>query len=294
MTPERLREFPSALARVSCSGERHTIRWERGDLVALDHDDPEGERALAALGATSCACLDVLGAWARQRENPGLLTALSRGPQDPVQSGGFRAAPFPHPVTTGPRNVVLAARGGAGMWRGLGPLSSSVSVTGAAVPGGAPGSHANPSSTREEDVALLAGLGHELTLRMAASVTAALLDRMEGPDGPAARPVLEASLFGRASCALRAWLGTPDLGVELEVVEPGADASLEGDASGPIRVKLPLAWVMTIWGRDLTLVAGRFCVGLYEANGRRATLMSVGSDLGPPKPLLIEVPEDEG
>jgi hypothetical protein len=88
--------------------------------------------------------------------------------------------------------------------------------------------------------------------------------------------------------------GCPDLVVELEVVEPGADARLEGDASGPIRVKLPLAWVMTVWGRDLTLVAGHFSFGLFESNGRRATLMSVSSDLGPPKPLLIEIPEDEG
>jgi hypothetical protein len=292
VTPDRLRELPSALARVSCSGERHSIRWEGGDLVALDHDDPEGERALAALGGTSCACLDVLGAWARQRENPGLLSALSRGSQDPVQTDGFRSGPFPYPVTTGPRNVVLAARGGT--WRGVSPMGSSASVTGVAVPGGAVGAHPRSSSTREEDVALLAGLGHELTLRMAATVTAMILDRMEGPGGPAARPVLEASLFGRASCALRAWLGAPDLGVELEVVESGADASLEGDASGPIRVKLPLAWVTTVWGRDLTLVAGRFCVSLFEAAGRRVALMSVGSDLGPPRPLLIEFPEDEG
>jgi hypothetical protein len=69
--------------------------------------------------------------------------------------------------------------------------------------------------------------------------------------------------------------------------------SLEGDASGSVRVKLPLAWVTTVWGRDLTVAAGRFCISLLESDGRRATLMSVGSSLGPPKPLLIEIPEDE-
>ena len=110
MTTERLRELPAAIARVNCSGERHAVRWEGGDLIALDHDDPEGERALAALGGTSCTCLAVLRAWARRKESPGLLSALSRGPQDPVQSEGLRIGPFPYPVTTGPRNVVLAAR----------------------------------------------------------------------------------------------------------------------------------------------------------------------------------------
>ena len=288
MTPDRLRELPAAIARVNCSGARHAVRWEGGDLIALDHDDPEGERALAALGGTSCTCLEVLGAWARQKESPGLLSALSRGPQDPVQTEGLRTGPFPYPVTTGPRNVVLAA--GTGRWMAMAPSGSSGSVTGIAVP---TSGHASPSSTREEDIALLAGLGHELTLRMAATVTALLLEDGWDPDGPPARPALEASLFGRASCALRAWLGDPDLDVELEVVESGAGASLEGDASGPIRVRLPLAWVMTVWGRDLTVVAGRFCISLLESDGRRATMMSVGSSLGPPKPLLIEIPEED-
>jgi hypothetical protein len=291
VTPDRLRELPAAVGRVNCSGGRHTVRWEGGDLIALDHDDPEGERALVALGGTSCTCLEVLGAWARLKESPGLLSALSRGPQDPVRTEGPPTGPFPSPFTGGPRNVVLAS--GAGRWRGMAPSGGSVSVTGIAVPGGATGGHASPSSTRLEDVALLAGLGRELTLRMAASVTAVLLQDGEDPDGPAARPALEASLFGRASCALRAWLGDPELDVELEVVEPGAAAGLEGGTSGPIRVRLPLAWVMTVWGRDLTVVAGRFCVGLLESDGRRATLMSVGSSFGPPKPLLIEIPEED-
>ena len=70
MTPDRLRELPAAIARVNCSGARHAVRWEGGDLIALDHDDPEGERALAALGGTSCTCLEVLGAWAAPEGEP--------------------------------------------------------------------------------------------------------------------------------------------------------------------------------------------------------------------------------
>ena len=138
-------------------------------------------------------------------------------------------------------------------------------------------------------MALLAGLGHELILRLAATVTASLLGRLEGADDRSVRPALEASLFGRASCAIRAWLGTPDLEVELEVVEDGADAGIDGDARGPIRLRLPLSWVITVWGRDLTVVAGRFCLAVVESNARRTKLMSVGSDLAPPRPLVVEI-----
>ena len=84
------RRSPASTARARDTPSAGTS----GNLVALDHDDPEGERALAALGGTSCACLDVLGAWSRQRENPGLLTALSRGTQDQIQVEGFRMRTF--------------------------------------------------------------------------------------------------------------------------------------------------------------------------------------------------------
>src|SRR6202044_795789 len=111
MMAELLSGLPSAIARVDCSGERHSIRWSAGDLVGLDHDDPEGERALAALGGTSCTCVDVLAAWSRQRDNPGLLTVLSRGTQDPIQAEGVPGGAFaPGLRMMSQRNMVMPAR----------------------------------------------------------------------------------------------------------------------------------------------------------------------------------------
>jgi hypothetical protein len=290
MTEGRLSQLPRAVGRVTCSGETHALRWEGGDLVALNHDDPEGERTLAALGGQSCTCLDVLGAWARQRESAALLSALSRGPQDLVRIEGFEPSRFAaYPATTVPRNVLAAGRAG-GMWRAGGSGRVIAVSTGVAVPGLATGPPAGDSSTREQDLVLLAGLGHELTLRMVATVTAALLDQLESQEGTPARPALVASTFGRASSALRTWLGAPELAVELEVTAPDREPSLSWEADAPVHLALPLGWVLTVWSRDLTVVAGRFCLGVTESSGSRTTLMSVGSDLGPPRPLTVEIP----
>jgi len=289
MTEGPLSQLPAAVARLACSGELHTIRWEGGDLEALNHADPEGERALAALGGQSCACLDVLGAWTRRRGDAAVLSALSRGPQDPVHTEGLRAGRFAaYPATTLPRNVVSPRRGG-GMWRSGAAYGSSVSMTGLAVPPGTLGRHTSTAPTPDDDVVLLAGLGHEMTLRIGATVTAALLEGLKSPEGPSLRPALEASLFGRASAALRTWLGSPELELDLEVAEPEAEPGLSWDGRGPVHLVLPLEWVMSVWGADLTVVAGRFCLGVAQWDGTRTKLTSVGSDLGSPRPLTIEI-----
>jgi hypothetical protein len=290
MTPDLLKDLPAAFARVDCTGERHAIRWEAGSLQALDHGDPEGERALAALGGTSCTCLDVLAAWSHQRENPAILTALSRGAHDPIRTQGLQPRPFPAPPPTpGLQNRVVnrATSGAAAGWVAV--TGQNARMIGRAVTIGGAGPQTGAGPTFEEDVVLLAGLGHHVPLRLVATVTAALLERLDGPDGHSVRPVLEASLFGRATSALRAWLALPDLGVELEVTAPEVDPRVHWGGVGPVELALPPRWVLDVWGRDLTVMGGRFTLALLESAGSRTTLMTVDSDLGLPRPLAVEL-----
>jgi hypothetical protein len=281
MTPETLSELPPALARLDCSGAKHTIRWERGELIALDHDDPEGERALVALGGPSCRCLDVLGSWSRQKVNVRLLSVLSRGTQDPIQIEGFNPGGIP-PRGLMPRNALVASRG---RWVSRGPQG----IATPAIIGGVQAPLSAATSTFEGDAALLSTLGHELTVRMVATVTATLLDNPASPEAVAARPALEGSLFGRAMSALRMWLAAPELDLELVVAGPNQPPGLEWDGEGPVHLSLPLDWVVRVWGRDLTVIAGRFSLGIVDSTPHRTTLTTVGSDLTSIQRLMVKI-----
>jgi hypothetical protein len=128
-----------------------------------------------------------------------------------------------------------------------------------------------------------------MTVRLVATVTASLLDPSAGGESLAARPALTASLFGRAWTALRDWLADPDLELELSVIEAGQEPTFEREATGALRVALPLEWVVWVWGRDLAIVAGRFCLGVIESTVLRTTLTSIGPDFETPKQLVVEL-----
>lgn len=76
--------IPAAEVTVLCGGGTHTVRWEAGELIAVDHGDPDGEAALAALAGETVACLELLRTWSRRRDDPHVLTLASRGPTDPL------------------------------------------------------------------------------------------------------------------------------------------------------------------------------------------------------------------
>lgn len=286
MTIRSLDGLPPAEARVTCSGERHVIRWEAGDLIALDHGDAEGERALAVLGGTTCACVDTLSAWTRRRDDPRLLTALSRGPCDVVRP---QELPPGLPMTSGPRvpHPSWVSRGGVTASRAMG--SASYSSLRSVAFGGPVGSSTSPSATAEEDIALLVGLGRSVTVRLVASVTAVLLEQMatNGPYSPRLHAVLEVSLYGRALCTLRSWLGVPNMQLDLGVIEPEETPVVEEVNDYTIGLGLPLQWVSEVWGRDLAVVAGRFSLAVVESTDPRTTLRTLGPDLGAPRLLEI-------
>lgn len=283
-----LHALQPVVAPVECSGQRHRIRWATGDLTALDHDDPDGERALVAMGGPSCACLDVLDAWGRECESTRLLTALSRGTRDPVRPQEFGGIPG-----------FLGQRGAtAGLVVNPGPRrlpprsSNAMTISGRLAPRGFAPSPMIPQPGREgpfgADLVVLANLGYPMTLRLVATVTSALLEKPGDAAHLAVRPALTASLFGRSLTALRDWLGIPHLEIELTIADAGGEPVVELVESGPMRVVLPLEWVVSVWGRDLTIVAGRFCLGVIESTASRMTLLSVGPDFEGPRRLAIE------
>jgi hypothetical protein len=242
------------------------------------------------LGGPGCTCLDVLDAWSRRRDSTGLLTVLSRGARDLVRPPALGGAPgFPYPSGTGSGIVLQRASGVAGSAIGFGQASMVGNQTARLTPGWPAGSAAGQDQTGP-DLTVLASLGFPMTVRLVATVTAHLLDGSGARDDSEARPALTASLFGRAWTALRDWMSDPDLDLDLVVAEAGQGPTFETDhLAGPMRLALPLDWVVEVWGRDLTIVAGRFSLGVIESTASRTTLLSVGPDFGAPKELVVAV-----
>jgi hypothetical protein len=279
VTRSDLGTFPSAVAHINCGGDHHTVRWEAGELISVDHGDPDGERALAALGGSSLECIDVLNAWARHRRDPRLLSALTRGFSDHVrpETDRHRAVPQGRPpgaVPGRPPGISMRGMGsytvmvGANMLISSGPSSATMEPLGS-----------------DDFIALLAGLDRDVAMRLAATVTAGLLDGNVAGVGA----VLEASLFGRVANSLVTWLGDPGLRLTLEVVQPGEPEFVEEGPEGDLRVALPLRWVTEVWGRGLAIVAGRFALAVVEATAHRVELETISSDFGPPRTLAVEL-----
>ena len=294
MNPWWLGLYP-AQATVACGEHTHRLRWEAGALQAIDHEDPEAERALAALGGERCTCVDFLDAWARHEADPRVLVLASRGPADPLaaqadwtaQLGGL--APGATPTMTsrsrmaprqllqppGRRRARAAARGQTSTAAFAAPATGRVPLK----------THA------ESELIALLGLGGGLQDRLVSTVAAAWARRFEQPDAAlsAARPTLHASMEGRLSAVLRTWIGRIDVNVELNLIE-GWQAPALSEHAGAIRAELPFAWMADVWSRDLALVFGRFCLAAWSEDGRAWTLSTVGPDLGLPALVRVELP----
>ena len=111
-----------ALATLECGGATHRLRWAEGELHALDHDDIEGERTLAALGHERCACVDALDGWERHADDLRVLVLAPRRagdalprPQDPhgwVAYGPVANQPILSVKYSDPLPELLALGGG--------------------------------------------------------------------------------------------------------------------------------------------------------------------------------------
>lgn len=155
---------PGGPATVTHSGYRAvgaaTIRWDEGELITADHGEAQGEQALAALGGTNLACLEVLKAWRRHRHDHRLLTILTTGPGDVIASDER------HGYRTGRPPMAMMRR--MQMRRGRGFMASGragrAQIGMASMPIGV-GSSAGPQSD-DEQIEMLARLGGAIPMAL--------------------------------------------------------------------------------------------------------------------------------
>jgi hypothetical protein len=215
------------------------------------------------------APVEALGAWLRRRDDPRMLSALTRGIGDPVQAASRRHDPR-HGRLTNVRSAQVRATG----WVGYAPLAGVTT-------GRVASSHlAGPDqpATPEDDLALLADLGRAMATRLVATTTARLLQPSSERLPESLLAALEASLFGRVASTIRTLTGNSRSEVVLEVAGRGAEAVAVVGDNETVRVALPLHWVSEVWGRDLAVVGDYFALAVVEATPSSTTLRAVGSD----------------
>ncbi|MGO9753716.1 MAG: hypothetical protein ACLP8S_18985 [Solirubrobacteraceae bacterium] len=274
-----------AQATVTCSDQQHRLRWSDGRLKALDHGDPEDERALAALGGQPCTCIELLDAWERHRDDLRVLVLGTRGPTDLIridrdllsQQHGSRHRGRPAMPAAVPRAMSRPA----GMMI-VGGTSSRLMSS-----GGAPGRGSKRAAGEAELLRLLA-LGGGIPDRLLATVAATWSRRIQsGASATRVKtPELHAALQGRAFVALRAWLGEPNLAAALTMIN-AADQPALARQDGSVHAALPFNWLAEVWAKGLTTVCGRFCLAADTDDGRHWRLTTIAPALDKTEPLTI-------
>jgi hypothetical protein len=233
--------IPAAEVAVLCDGNTHTVRWDAGELIAVDHSDPNGE---AAQAGDTVACLELLRTWSRRADDPHVLTLASRGPTDPL----------------------------------------NINLDGLRFNYGAP-----RRQTEEQTVRLLAA-GGRLPDRLQATTAAIWTRRLRTGHAQlaTARPQLEGALYVRVLRTLRAWLGEPQLTIELTMTGPEEQPRIVRTADG-VDAFLPFSWLSDVWMRGLAVTLGRLCIAAETTDGSTWTLETLGPDLADATQLTIAI-----
>lgn len=229
-------------------------------LRAVDHDDPEGERVLSALGAERCTCLDVLDAWERHRGDPRVLVLACRGPADQ-----FEEQPDGRSRRGYARVQFIGSRP-------------------------APAPQISDAARAENDLTTLLRLGGGLQDRLVATVAAAWQERLGQPDDSLARvrPQLHAALHGRALATIRTWLGASGVELQLRMIDEAEQPQLVRE-HGMVRAELPFGWLAEVWAKGIATIWGRFCIAASTPDGQSWTLLTVGPDFGAPAPITVQL-----
>jgi hypothetical protein len=288
MTLDSLRYHTPYQAGINCSETIHRLRWEAGALTALDHTDIEGERALAALGGTRCACVDALDGWSHHTDELRVLIMTTRGPTDqlrPAERGVSRSGAAvlrggATPIGTMIRQPSGGYRATAGTSiRGFGGGGSGWASTAIIAQRGGrlarrPGM---PQPAAEQpDLASLLDLDGGLADRLAITVAATWAERVaaDDPRVDAARATLIAALHGRITCTVRAWLADPDIAVAVDMIDPGTPPTISR-SGGEVSVGLPFAWIVQVWSRGVGVILDRLVLGVVPSSDNQIGLLTI-------------------
>jgi hypothetical protein len=256
---------------IACGPERHRLTWAAGELTALDHPDPEGDRTLAALGGDRYPCIEMLDAWARHRDDPRVLLIASRGPSDPLRARADDGGPgAPGWFSYTPNSGVLYS-------------PSPITSTSYAVGYAGQAHTAPPVPEPRQDLARiedLLALGGGVGRRLVATVAAEWADRIDTGDArvDGHRAALHAAVYGRVRCSVREWLDDPGVAVDLEMIAPDAEPAI-GREGGRFQVALPLRWLADVWATGTAVVADTFVLERAAVDDRTVRLTGVGPDL---------------
>jgi hypothetical protein len=265
--------------QLDCSNEVHRLRWEAGALVVLDHEDPDGERTLGALGADRASCIEILDTWTRHSDDLRVLTVSSRGVADPVQidgedqiPGGMR--PMVRPGIGAPARVMMAGVSGWATFTALGTRPMG------------PGQPPEPF----DEITKLLALGGPMSQRLVATVVAEWCERIassaETVEGNT--PALTAALYGRVTSSVRSWLSDSGLDVELEMIPPSESPSMSRTGS-IVRLRLPFLWLSQIWAKDLPVVLSRFALSTLSSERDQLRLLTISPDFSEVRAVAIRL-----
>lgn len=286
-----------AQATVDCGGRDHRLKWQNGELRALDHADVENEQTLAALGGQPSTCLEMLGAWERHQDNLRVLVLASRGPTDPLRvpdDAGAHIGIAQPQIVSQPRPGRARRRA---VWSsgGGGTFTMTSATRAVARPSGwtayGPAGRVPRSAQAQNELAALLGLGGGLPDRLVAAVAAAWRERLVRKDRAVARarPQLHAALYGRALAAMRAWVGPAAADASVELIGEGRAPSLTTE-NGMLHAKLPFGWLIDVWAKDLATIWGRWCLAAESDDGLLWRLTTVAPDLGRPRVVTLQLP----
>jgi hypothetical protein len=86
---------------------------------------------------------------------------------------------------------------------------------------------------------------------------------------------------------MRVWLDDGGVDVDIVMCSPDSAPIAVRDVDGA-RLTLPFSWLIDVWAKGFTTIAGRFCLTATSDGADRWTLSTIAPDFGPPHAVVID------